>query len=45
MRNDKDNLIVNLTFSFSLKIIDFTELLESKRKYNLANQLFVPELR
>ncbi len=27
-------------FSFSLKIIEFTELLESKRKYNLANQLF-----
>jgi len=40
MRNDKENLIVDLTFAFSLKIIDFTELLESKRKYNLANQLF-----
>ena len=40
MRNDKENLIVDLTFSFSLKIIEFTELLESKKKYNLANQLF-----
>ena len=40
MRDDKENLIVKLTFSFSLKIIEFTELLESKRKYNLANQLF-----
>jgi four helix bundle protein len=40
MRNDKENLIVDLTFSFSLKIIEFTELLESKKRYNLANQLF-----
>lgn len=34
------NLIVDLTFAFSLKIIEFTEELESKRKYNMANQLF-----
>ena len=40
MRNDKPNLIVDLTFCFSVKIIEYTELLESKRKYNLANQLF-----
>jgi four helix bundle protein len=40
MRNDKDNLIVNLSYKFSLDIIEFVELLESKRKYNLANQLF-----
>ncbi|MET3979208.1 four helix bundle protein [Mucilaginibacter sp. UYP25] len=38
--NDKPNLIVDLTFSFSLKIIEFTELLESKKKFNMANQLF-----
>src|ERR1700761_4488289 len=38
--NDKPNLIVDLTFEFSLKIIAFTELLESKRKFNMANQLF-----
>lgn len=38
--NDKPNLIVDLTFKFSLKIIAFTELLESKRKFNIANQLF-----
>ncbi len=36
----KPNLIVDLTFSFSLKIIGFTEELESKRKFNMANQLF-----
>ena len=38
--NDKPNLIVDLTFNFSLKIIEFTELLETKRKFNMANQLF-----
>ena len=38
--NEKPNLIVDLTFSFSLKIIAFTEVLEAKRKFNMANQLF-----
>lgn len=33
------NRIVDLTFSFSLKIISFTEKLEEKRKYSIANQL------
>ena len=36
----KDNLIVDLTFSFSLEIVKNTEGLEGLRKYNLANQLF-----
>lgn len=40
MEPKKNNLIVELTFAFSLDIIEFTELLESKRKYNLARQLF-----
>lgn len=38
--SEKPNLIVDLTFSFSLKIIAFTEVLESKKKFNMANQLF-----
>ena len=38
--SDKPNLIVDLTFSFSLKIISFTEKLEGQRKFNMANQLF-----
>ena len=38
--SDKPNLIVDLTFSFSLKIISFTEKLELKKKFNMANQLF-----
>lgn len=36
----KPNLIVDLTFDFSLKVIEFTELLETQRKFNMANQLF-----
>jgi four helix bundle protein len=38
--SEKPNLIVDLTFNFSLKIISFTEILESKKKFNMANQLF-----
>ncbi len=34
-----DNLIVNLIFQFSLDIVRFSELLESKRKFAIANQL------
>jgi len=40
MRSDKDNLIIRLTFEFSLRVIAYTETLEQQRKYNLANQLF-----
>ncbi|MDL5049425.1 four helix bundle protein [Oscillatoria amoena NRMC-F 0135] len=39
MRDDKDNLIIDLTFKFSLAIIDYCEQLESKRKYIVARQL------
>ncbi|MBY0434140.1 MAG: four helix bundle protein [Cyclobacteriaceae bacterium] len=34
-----ENLIVKITFQFSLDIVRFTELLESKRKFVVANQL------
>ena len=40
MQTNKPNLIVDLTFEFSLKIIEYSELLEVKRKFNIANQLF-----
>lgn len=33
------NLIVKLTFEFALQIVKYTELLEEKRKFVLANQL------
>ena len=39
MRNDKKNVIVDLTLQFSLKIIAYCEELESKRKYIIARQL------
>ncbi len=39
MRNDKPNVIVDLSFNFALQIIEFTELLEENRKFVLAKQL------
>jgi four helix bundle protein len=40
METEKQNAILNLTFNFSLAIVEFTEELEKLRKYHLANQLF-----
>jgi four helix bundle protein len=40
MLPSNENPILKLTFQFSLELIKYTELLESKRKYNLSNQLF-----
>jgi four helix bundle protein len=40
MRNDKDNIIINLTFQFALDIIEFTETIKLNKKYLLADQLF-----
>jgi len=40
MTEKKPNLIVDLTFEFSLKVIAFCEQLEDRRKFNMANQLF-----
>jgi four helix bundle protein len=40
MRNDKENLIVKLTFEFALKIIEYTEKLRSLKKFEMASQLF-----
>ena len=39
MRNDKENLIVDLTFDFALEIIEYCEKLEELRKYVIARQL------
>jgi len=39
MRNDKENLIVNLSLEFSIEIIAFCEELEDKRKYVISRQL------
>lgn len=39
MRNDKENLIVDLSFQFALKIISFSEELEENKKFVIARQL------
>ncbi len=39
MRDDKDNLIIDLTFKFAPGIIEYCEMLESERKFVLARQL------
>lgn len=39
MKRITGNRIVDLSFDFALQIISFAELLESNRKYALANQL------
>lgn len=39
MQNNKKNLIVDLTFQFSLDIMEYAELLESHRKFVFANQI------
>jgi len=40
MRNDKENLIVQLTFEFAKEIIHYTSLLDQQRKFTLSTQLF-----
>lgn len=39
MRNDKDNLIVDLTLKFAINVVEFCEDLEARRKYIVARQL------
>lgn len=40
MRNDKDNLIVNLTFDFALDIIAFSEEIRALNRFEMASQIF-----
>lgn len=39
MRNDKDNLIVKLSYEFALDIIEFSEILEKERRYVISKQI------
>ena len=39
MRDDKDNIIVEKTFQFALKVVAYCELLEEKRKFMVSQQL------
>ena len=36
----KENVIINLTFEFALKIIDLCDELDGLKKFALSNQLF-----
>jgi four helix bundle protein len=38
--SSKENVIINLTFEFALKIIDFCDELDALKKFALSNQLF-----
>ena len=39
MKSDRENVIVNKAIEFSVKLIKFCEVLESKKKFVIANQL------
>lgn len=39
MRNDRDNMIVNMTFRYAVEIVEFCELLEEQKKFVIARQL------
>lgn len=40
MRNDKDNLIVKLTFEFAIKIIAYSEEIRQLKRFEMASQIF-----
>ncbi|WP_374540919.1 four helix bundle protein [Flavobacterium sp.] len=40
MRNDKDNLIVKLTFEFALEIISYSEEIRNTNRFEMASQIF-----
>ena len=40
MRDDKDNLIIKLTFDFALKIIAYSELIRQSNRFEMASQIF-----
>lgn len=40
MRNDKDNIVLKLTFDFALKIFAFSKRLIGLKKFEMATQLF-----
>jgi four helix bundle protein len=39
MRNDKENIIVEKSFQFALKIVQYCEKLEACKKFAITNQL------
>ncbi|MGQ9621481.1 MAG: four helix bundle protein [Bacteroidales bacterium] len=39
MRNDKENVIVDKSFQFAIKVVQYCELLETKKKLVISRQL------
>lgn len=39
MRNDKENIIIDLTFKFALEIIEFSELLIENKNFIISKQI------
>lgn len=40
MRNDRDNLIVRLTFELDLDIVSFSEKIREQNRFEMASQIF-----
>ena len=40
MRNDKDNLILKLTFEFAIEIISFSEEIRKSNRFEMSSQIF-----
>jgi four helix bundle protein len=40
MRDDKENIIVKLTYEFALEIIAFSESLRELKKFEMSSQIF-----
>ena len=40
MRNDKDNLIVKLTFELAIKVVSFSEKIRAQNRFEMASQVF-----
>lgn len=40
MRNDRDNVIVDLTINFSLNIIRYSEKIPETKRFEMASQIF-----
>jgi len=39
MRNDKENIIVDMSFKFAIDIVKYTEALEQQKKFVISRQL------
>ncbi|RKR14713.1 four helix bundle protein [Maribacter vaceletii] len=40
MRNDKENLIVKLTFELALEVVSFSEKIRATNRFEMASQIF-----